>query len=116
MGVERGRRQREKRFVKTSENMETGSQSNGWSGWSQRGRQAAGRQSTLAIHSHCRHHTVLSPPQWVTAAKQAKCRQTSTASGSPTSGLPGVGQFEQGGGTGLAGWEHGVGHVASCPL
>lgn len=44
-----------------------------------------------------------SPPQWATAAKQAKCRQTFDSAWVPCIRTPGVGQFEQGGGRGLAG-------------
>lgn len=58
-----------------------------------RGRQAA----YTCDHPHC-DVTWLSPPQWATAAKQAKCRQTFHSTWVPLSGLPGMGQFEQGGG------------------
>lgn len=45
----------------------------------------------------------LSPPQWATAAKQAKCRQTFGSAWVPYIRPPGAGQFEQGGGRELAG-------------
>lgn len=70
----------------------------------QRGRRAGGRQ---AMHT-CDPFTLrtshgLSPPQWATAAKQAKCRQTFDSAWVPHIRTPGVGQFEQGGRRGLAG-------------
>lgn len=68
------------------------------------GRRAGGRQ---AMHT-CDPFTLRtshgpSPPQWATAAKQAKCRQTFDSAWVPCIRTPGVGQFEQGGGRGLAG-------------
>lgn len=74
--------------------------------------QAGGRQCTLAIHSQCGRHMVLSPPQWATAAKQAKGRQTFTAPGSPTQAPPGLANLSRVAGRGWLGWGHGTGWPA----
>lgn len=76
--LKRGRRQRERRFVKRGEKTETRlpeqqMQRDG----GQRGGQAAGRQ---AVHT-CDPFTLRTShgsvsAQWATVAKQAKCRQT----------------------------------------
>lgn len=80
--------------------------------WMQRdgGRRAggqAGRQCTLATHSHCGRHMVGSA-QWATAAKQAKCRQTLGSAWVPPIRPPGAGQSEQRAGKGWLGSGRGL--------
>lgn len=112
-GAEKGRRQRERRAVRRGERTETrlperwGQRDGGW-----RGGQAAGRQCTLAIHSHCGRHMVLSPPSGPQRQSRLSVGRLLAAPGSPASGRPpstlGLGQSEQGGGQG-AGWAGGRG-------
>lgn len=88
-GVERGRRQRERRSVKRSEKTETRlperwMQRDG----GQRGGQVAGRQCTLAIHSHCGRHMALSPPSGPQRQSRLSVGRLQAAPGSPTSGRP----------------------------
>lgn len=59
-------------------------------GWRPAGRRAAGRQCTLAIHSHCGRHTVCLRPSGPQRQSRLSVGRLSTAPGSPTSGPLGV--------------------------
>lgn len=54
----------------------------------QRGGQVAGRQCTLAIHSHCGRHMALSPPSGPQRQSRLSVGRLQAAPGSPTSGRP----------------------------
>lgn len=79
------------------------------------GGRAAGRQCTLAIHSHCGRHMVCLRPSGPQRQSRLSVGRLLTAPGSPTSGPLGLANLSRVAGGGWLGWGHGVGHVSAFP-